>query len=109
MDLHKLTRRRAQEIYIRNGRVPGRDRINGAQPEEEIRAEFEPASRPTAIVIRGSGVRYVGEYTHEAGDGYAPGKFKPAAPVPVRLDGDRMLVERPHGKVLETKIARPIG
>ena len=45
VDLHELTRRRAEEIYIRNGRIPGRDVENWTQAEEEIRAELERASR----------------------------------------------------------------
>lgn len=38
-----------------------------------------------------------------------PEKFEPGAPVPVRLDGDRMFVKRPNGKVLETKIVQQIS
>ena len=79
IDLHKSTRRRAQEISIRKGRLPGRGRVNWAQAEEEIRAEFEPASRRTAIVMRVSGVRYVGEYARETEEWLPPGKFKPGA------------------------------
>ena len=45
IDRHELTRRRAEEIYIRNGRIPGRDVENWTQAEEEIRAELERASR----------------------------------------------------------------
>lgn len=108
-DLRELTRQRAEEIYIRNGRIPGRDAENWAHAEEEIRAEFEGASHRTAIIIRVSGVQYVGEYTREAADGYNPGEFAPGAAVPVRLDGDRMFVKRPNGKVLETRIVQQIG
>ena len=56
VDLHELTRRRAEEIYIRNGRLPGRDIENWTQAEEEIRAELERASFRTAIIVRVSGV-----------------------------------------------------
>lgn len=109
VDVHELTRRRAEEIYIRNGRIPGRDIENWTQAEEEIRAEFARASRRTAIIVRVSGVQYVGEYTRDAADGYRPGEFEPGAPVPVRLDGDRMFVKRPNGKVLETRIVQQIS
>jgi Protein of unknown function (DUF2934) len=108
IDLHELTRRRAEEIYVRNGRIPGRDVENWTQAEEEIRAEFG-AMRRTAIVVRVSGVQYVGEYVRDAADGYTPGEFEPGAPVPVHLDGDRMFVKRPNGKVLETRIVQQIG
>lgn len=108
IDLHELIRRRAEEIYIRNGRIPGHDIQNWTQAEEEIRKAFERASHRTAIVVRVRGVQYVGEYTGEAADGYTPGEFAPGAPVPVRLDGDRMFVKRPNGKVLETRIVQQI-
>lgn len=38
-----------------------------------------------------------------------PEKFEPGAPVPVRLDGDRMFVKRPNGKVLETGVVQQIS
>lgn len=85
----------------------GLERINTGQAvlvkraEEEIQ-EFERASPRTAILVRVSGVQYVGEYVDEAAAGYTPGEFEPGAPVPARLDGDRMFVKRPNGKVLET-------
>ena len=109
IDLHELTRLRAEEIYVRNGRIPGRDIENWRQAEEEIRAEIDRASRRTAIIVRVNGVQYVGEYTRDAADGYSPGEFEPGAPVPVRLDGERMFVKRPNGRVLETKIVQKIG
>jgi len=55
IDRHELIRRRAEDIYIRSGRIPGRDIENWTQAEEEIRAEFERASCPTAIIVRLSG------------------------------------------------------
>ena len=63
-DLHEAIRCRAEEIYIRNGKLPGRDLENWAQAEQEIRREF--ADRPhrrTAIVVRVNGAEYIGEYT----------------------------------------------
>jgi len=35
-DLHEAIRRRAEEIYVRSGRIPGRDVENWAQAEREI-------------------------------------------------------------------------
>lgn len=109
VDVHELTRRRAEEIYIRNGRIPGRDIENWTQAEQEIREELERASRRTAIIVRVSGVQYVGEYSREDADGYTPGEFTPGVPVPVRLRGDRMFIRRPNGEVLETRIVETIG
>ena len=43
-DLQEAIRRRAEEIYIRNGKIPGHDLENWAQAEHEIMREFtEPA------------------------------------------------------------------
>ena len=39
-DQHEAIRRRAEEIYIRNGRIPGRDVENWAQAEQEIAARI---------------------------------------------------------------------
>lgn len=108
-NLHEAIRRRAEEIYIRNGRIPGRDVENWNQAEEEIRRELENSNRRTAIVVRVNGVQYVGEYRADEADGYAPGEFAPGSPVLVRLDGDKMLVKRPNGKVLETDVVQTIG
>ena len=104
-DRHEAIRRRAEEIYIRNGSIPGRDTENWAQAEQEILLEF-PASRKTAIVIRVNGDEFVGEYDPESANGYVPGEFGTGVSVPVRFHGAKMLVLRPNGKVLETKIVR---
>ena len=109
-DQHEAIRRRAEEIYIRNGRIPGRDLENWAQAEQEIlRESAEPPARRTAIIVKVSGVEYVGEYIAESSDGYHPGEFGPGASVPVRFQGDKMFVKRPNGKILETTIVKKIG
>jgi hypothetical protein len=108
-DQHEAIRRRAEEIYIRNGRLPGRDSENWAQAEQEIlRESAAPTGRRTAIVVRVDGSEYVGEYKAEVSDGYLPGEFGRGASVPVRFHGDKMLVLRPNGKVLETTIVHKI-
>ncbi|MGC2446770.1 MAG: DUF2934 domain-containing protein [Candidatus Sulfotelmatobacter sp.] len=108
-DLHEAIRRRAEEIYIRNGRIPGRDVENWTQAEQEIRCEGKRSGRRTAIVVKVNGMQYVGEYRAEAADGYAPGEFTPGCSVLVRLDGKTMLVKRPNGKVLRTEIVQRSG
>jgi hypothetical protein len=106
-DLHEAIRRRAEEIYIRNGRLPGRDLENWAQAEQEIRREFaDRPHRKTAIVVRVNGAEYIGEYNPESCDGYVPGEFGAGASVPVRFHGDKMFVKRPNGKELETTIVK---
>jgi hypothetical protein len=109
-DRHEAIRRRAEEIYIRNGQVPGRDLDNWAQAEQEIVREFgaQPA-RKTAIIVRVNGEEYIGEYSPESSDGYVPGEFGTGASVPVRFHGDKMFVKRPNGKELETTIVKQIS
>ena len=123
-DQHELIRRRAEEIYFRNGRIPGRDLENWAQAEREIAQELaehalaeralaehanvHPSHR-TAVVVTVEGVKYVGEYDPASSDGYHPGEFAKGHPARVRFDGDRMFVTRPNGKELETRIVQRIG
>jgi hypothetical protein len=108
--LHEAIRRRAEEIYIRNGKVPGRDLENWQQAEREVQSEGagQRASR-TAIVVDFEGVRYVGEYSAETSDGYSPGEFGVGAQISVRFEGDSMFVKRPNGKELRTVIVQKIG
>ena len=98
---------RAREIYERSGKVAGHDVENWAQAEAEIARENSRLSdRRLALVIRVDGVQYVGEYDLASANGYAPGEFASGDPVPVRFVGNKMLVERRNGQVLETNIAR---
>ena len=110
-DQHEMIRRRAEEIYIRNGRIAGRDLENWAQAEKEIMAEAAEraaaqVSHRAAIVVTVAGVKYVGEYDAALSDGYTPGEFAKGTPVPVRFDGDKMFVRRPNGKELEARIVK---
>jgi hypothetical protein len=101
--MQEAIRRRAEEIYIRNGKIPGRDVQNWMQAEQEILAEsLQP--HKNAVVIKVNGARYVGEYDRQSADGYVPGELAPGAPVPVRFEGDKMFVQRHNGKELETTI-----
>ena len=108
-DLHEAIRRRAEEIYNRNGKLPGRDAENWSLAEAEILCELSSATRRSAIAIKVDGVQYVGEYTRESSDGYTPGEFGRGTPVPVRFDGDKMFVTRRDGKELQTTIVNKVG
>ena len=109
-ELQDAIRRRAEEIYARNGRVPGHDLENWAQAEREISREKDArSSRRKAVVIKVDGVQYVGEYSLESSDDYAPGEFTSGIPVRVRFDGEKMFLKRANGKELETWIVRKIG
>jgi hypothetical protein len=109
IDLHEAIRRRAEAIYIRSGRIPDRDLQNWSQAEQEIRSESQQPKRRTAIIVSVNGVQYVGEYRADLADGYVPGEFEPGSSVAVLLDGNKMLVRRPNGKVLETEVVHKIG
>lgn len=107
-ELQQAIRRRAEEIYVRNGRVPGRDLENWALAEREIRKEMAEgkSARRNSIIVKVNGVEYVGEYSPEAADSYVPGEFGGGAPVPVRFEGNKMFVKRPNGRELETTIVK---
>jgi DUF2934 family protein len=108
-DLHEAIRRRAEEIYLQSGRIPGRDVQNWTQAEHEILEQAKKPSRYTAIIVRVNGVQYVGEYRPELSDGYVPGEFGVGVSVAVRLEGDKMYVRRSNGKELVTRIVRKSG
>src|SRR5689334_8530849 len=80
--MHEAIRRRAEEIYIRNGRIPGRDLDNWSQAEREIRRETAAATPRKAVLVRVNGVEYVGEYQPEDCDGYQPGELGKGKVVP---------------------------
>jgi hypothetical protein len=104
-DRQEAVRRRAEEIYIRNGKIPGHDLENWAQAEQEIlRESANPPTRRAAVVIKVKGTEYVGEYNPASADGYRPGEFGASASVLVTFHGDQMHVLRPNGKILETTL-----
>lgn len=107
--MHEAIRRRAEEIYIRNGRIPGRDLDNWSQAEQEIRREAAAATPRKAVVVRVDGVEYFGEYHPDDCDGYQPGELGKGKVVPVRFAGNKMFVKRANGKELETTIVKKIG
>ncbi len=110
LDRHEAIRRRAEEIYTRNGRIPGRDLDNWAQAEQEILlGSADSSRRRTAIIVKVNGAEYVGEYDSASSEGYMAGEFGPGAAVPVRFHGDKMFVKRPNGKILETTIIKKTG
>ena len=108
-DLHEAIRRRAEEIYVRNGKIPGRDLENWARAEQEIvRESTEPPTHRSAIVVKVNGTEYLGEYNPALSEGYLPGEFAKGVPVPVRFEGDKMFVQRPNGRELETIIVKKV-
>lgn len=104
-DRYEAIRRRAEEIYIRNGSIPGHDLANWAQAEREITLEAATVRR-TAIVVQVNGTEFVGEYNPASADGYKPGEFAARAAVSVHFHGNKMFILRPNGKVLETTIVK---
>ena len=108
-ELQDAIRKRAEEIYVRNGRIPGRDLDNWTQAEAEIARECGKSMRRTAIIVEVDDVQYVGEYASESCDGYQPDEFGLAQDISIRFDGDKMFLKRPNGKELETTIVHKIG
>ena len=110
VEIHERIRRRAEEIYVQSGRVPGRDVENWSQAEREILAETEKEKEKPhlAVVIKVNGTRYVGEYQPDSSDGYSPGEFAVGSSVAVRLERGKMFIKRPNGKELETRIIKRI-
>jgi hypothetical protein len=106
--LQNAIRRRAQQIYERSGRIPGRDLDNWCQAEAEILREYETRTRK-AIVVNVEGVVYTGEYEASAAGGYTPGEWHAGDPIPVRFQGDKMLLRRHNGSELETAVVKRIG
>src|SRR5262249_40666133 len=75
-ELQEAIRRRANEIFVRNGRIEGKDIENWMQAEAEIRSEFAARAQPRrSLIVKVDGVRYVGEYDPTRADGYFPGEF----------------------------------
>ncbi len=104
-DLPEIIRRRAEEIYTRNGGAPGQDMQNWVQAEYEILVEQTARfAHGAAVVVRVGGVKYVGEYQSDSASGYVPGEFKHGDPVPVRFHAGKMFLKRRNGTELETHI-----
>ena len=106
-ELREAIRRRAQQIYEKSGRAPGRDEENWKLAEAEILQEYKISpARKAAIVVAIDGVQYTGEYPLSAADGYMPGEWSAGAPVPIRFEGEKMFLRRRNGKELETLIVK---
>ena len=108
-ELQEAIRKRAEEIYVRNGRIAGRDLENWTQAEAEIAREGGNAMRRTAIVVDVDGVQYVGEYASESSQDYQPGEFSEGEDISIRFERDKMFLKRPNGKELQTTIIHKIG
>jgi hypothetical protein len=107
--MQEAIRSRAEEIYIRNGRIPGRDLDNWTQAEIEILEETGSLEHRTAIVVDVDGVQFVGEYGSESCGGYKPGEFSAGDDIAVRFEGQKMFLKRPNGSELETTIVNKLG
>ena len=83
--LRDAVRKRAEEIYVRNGSISGRDLENWTQAEAEVARECGTSMRRTAIVVDVEGVQYVGEYRLESCDGYQPGEFSAGEDISIRF------------------------
>ena len=107
-DLQQAIRRRAEEIYIRNGKIPGRDMDNWAQAEQEIRRESAPRNSQDRDRASGERQRNTSANTmSQSSDGYCPGRVRPGR---IRSrsasTATRCSCKRANGKVLETTIVK---
>ena len=104
--VEEAIRQRAREIYEKSGRVPGRDEQNWRQAESEVLQEFATRSRSRVayVIIRLKGVTYTGEYDPQATN-YRAGELA-AGPVKVKLSDGRMVITRPNGALLETRVVK---
>jgi hypothetical protein len=110
-DQYEAIRRRAEEIYVRKGSIPGHDVEDWAQAEQEILHPSSPGTTTPGkgIVVNVDGAQYIGQYDPDLSDGYVPGEFGQGASMPVQFRGDKMFVQRPNGKILETTIVNRVG
>ncbi len=103
--MHEAIRRRAEEIYFRDGCLPGHDVENWQQAEAEILRE---SGRQTIrrVVVKVEGVLYTGEYDAGSADGYVPGEFQQGEPVEVRVEDDKLFLQRANGRELQATIVK---
>ena len=99
-DLRAAIRRRAEEIYVRSGKIPGHDDENWAHAEREVQARdrYEASARAESHRRRVDGVEYIGEYRPEISAGYIPGEFGMRSSRPRPLSGGQNVRETTNGK-----------
>jgi hypothetical protein len=99
-------RRRAQQLFEQRGRVPGHEVEDWLQAEADLRRESEAPAKAAFVLVKLEGVGYTGEYDPQHCDGYQPGEFAASAPTRIRIEQDKMFIQRPNGKELETRIVK---
>jgi hypothetical protein len=107
--LQSAIRKRAADLYLQGGKVPGHDVENWKRAEAEILREVSNQGPRPAVVINVDGIVYTGEYDGSAAGGYTPGEWKAGDRIPVRLEGDKLFLRRPNGRELVTSIVKRIG
>jgi len=107
--VQEAIRRRATELYQRSGAAAGHDVENWYQAEAEILREAAAHPARRAIIVNVEGVVYTGEYDPASADGYTPGEWRVGDRVPIRVEGDKLLLRRPNGRELKTSIVKRIG
>ena len=101
-------RRRAQQLFEQRGRIPGHEVEDWLQGEAELARESQASApgKSAFVMVKLDGVTYTGEYDSQHCDGYQPGEFASGAPTQIRFERDKMYIQRPNGKELETKIVK---
>jgi Protein of unknown function (DUF2934) len=109
VQLQKVIRARAAELYWLGGAIAGHDLDNWRQAEAEILRETAGHSPHPAVVVNVDGVVYTGEYDSASADGYLPGEWQARDRVPIRLEDGKLFLRRPNGRELETRVIKRIG
>jgi hypothetical protein len=75
----------------------------------ESRSPAAPAERKTAMIaVRVGAFVYTGEYNTSNDAGYIAGDLHKGQPIEIRFDQEKMYIELPDGRELETKIVRKV-
>jgi hypothetical protein len=99
-------RRRAQQLFEQRGRIPGHEVEDWLRAEAELRRESASRTKSARVLVKLEGVTYTAEYDPANCDGYQPGELSSGAPTRIRLVQDKMFIQRPNGKELETRIVK---
>ena len=130
--VRKKIARRARELYELRGCVDGYALEDWVQAEREVmnqlaKEEAAPENsnlpadtrapstsgpqlgRKTAtIAVRVGTFVYTGEYETNRCTSYKPGTLRKGQPIEIRFDQDKMFIELPDGRELETRIVKKI-
>lgn len=104
--VEEAIRRRAEQLYVQRGKVPGHEIQDWLQAEAEVTGKIAQPGKSAFVIIRFQGATYTGEYDVRSCADYRHGEFCPGSPVEISFNGDKMYLKRPNGKELETRVVK---